>query len=318
MFVQLTLLTFYCRLATYRTFHYLCYLLMFLSAFMSVFRVIFSSIWCFRIHSDGLICKENQILMTVHAAVGISTNCLIFIMPIPMLWRLKNVSVPRRLGLIAIFSVGLIAVGACLSKAFVIKSVMKERDPTWGMPWIAIICEVELGAGLSCACLPMLRPLFLSTSWFSSTPKGPPPVDDIPKAEWRGDSGNGTALLRRAKAGWDGKSLTATWQGVQRYYHIRWGRKRSIIEVADLEGLGVLGSHWDYPNLPGESGKTGYIVSNSSETQVSGDIEYRGNQTPGEEKPLPSPTPPPRSHQLGISPGESRCLPRSKSTTTSQ
>jgi len=291
---------------------------------MSIFRVTFSSILCFRIHpNDGLICNDNATVIIAHATVGIATNVVIFVMPIPLLWGLKKVSMLKRLGLIVIFSVGLIAVGACISKIFVFKNVMKEGDPTWGMPWIAIVCQVEVGAGLTCACLPMVRPLFLYTSWFSHISKGTPPVDDIPKAEWSGGSGNGTALLRRAQAGWDGKSLTATWHGVQRYYHTRWGRKRSIIEVADLEGLGVLGSHCDYPSHPGGSGKAGHIVSDSTEmhgSQPAGDMEFecRGNQTPGENTPLPSLTPVPSCHKPRVSRDESRRLSKFQLSATSQ
>ncbi|RPB26901.1 hypothetical protein L211DRAFT_847044 [Terfezia boudieri ATCC MYA-4762] len=320
MFVQLTLLTFYCRLAPYRVLHYICYFVMFLTAFMSIFRVTFSSILCFHIHpNDGLICNDNMTLIVVHAVVGITTNFVAFMTPIPLLWMLKNVSVLKRLGLIVIFSVGLIAVAACLVKIFVFKEAIKAGDPSWGMARVAIICQVEVGAGLTCACLPMVRPLYLHTSWFSSTPRETPPVDVIPKVERRGGSGNGTALLRRARAGWEGKSLTATWNGVQRYYHTRCGRKRSIIEVADLEGLGVLGSRLDFPSHPGRSEKVGHNVPDSCGSQLAGDIasECRGNKTPGESTPLSSLTPVPSCHKARVTRDELRCLSRFQPSATS-
>ncbi|KAF8437024.1 hypothetical protein BGX38DRAFT_1274247 [Terfezia claveryi] len=321
MFVQLTLLTFYCRLAPYPVLHYICYFMMFLTAFMSFFRVTFSSILCFHIHpNDGLICNDNMTLIIVHSVVGITTNFVVFMTPIPLLWMLKNVSVLRRLGLIVIFSVGLIAVAACLSKIFVYRDAIKAGDPAWGMARIAIICQVEVGAGLTCACLPMVRPLFLNTSWFSSTPRGAPPVGDIPKAEWRGGSGNGTAVLRRAKMGWEGKSLTATWYGVQRYYHTHCGRKRSIIEVADLEGLGVLGYRLDFPSHPGRSEKVAHIVPDTCGSQLAGDMESEcpGNKTPGESTSLPSLTPVPSCHKARVSRDELRCLSRFQPSATPQ
>lgn len=287
---------------------------------MSIFRVTFSSILCFHIHpDDGLICHDNLSLVIAHAVIGVTTNVVLFVLPIPLLWKLKTISVPRRLGLIAIFSVGLIAVGACLSKVFVVKNVMREKDPSWGMSWMAVICQVEVGAGLTCACLPMLRPLLLRTS---TTPKGAPPVDDMPKEPRGGGSGNGTAILRRAKAGWDGKSLTATWHGVQRYYHTRWGRKRSIIEVADLEGLGVLGSQWDYPNHPGDVKASATPDSSEMhEFQIAGYREKQANQTSenqtlGEGTTLQSPTPVPSCHKPGISRDGSRRISRYQLSTT--
>ncbi|KAF8428544.1 hypothetical protein EV426DRAFT_714033 [Tirmania nivea] len=325
MFVQLTLLTFYCRISTCRAIHYLCYLIMFLAAAMTIFRAIFSGIMCFRIQPDAaLMCKDNKTLNISHAVVGITTNFVILIVPIPMLWRLKSISVLRRLGLVVIFSVGLIAIVSCSGKFAIIKMVMKKRDPTWGMSWIAVICQIEVGAGVICACLPMVRPLFLKNSWFSSAPKGSPPMDEVPKAEWGGNSGNGAVFLKRAKAGWEGKSLTATWQGVQRYYHTRWGRQRSIIEVADLEGLGVLGSLYDYPKKPLEgNGKYGHTRSDSAEmhrSQLVHDMRFgcRGNKTPGENTTLPSPTPVQRCHKTGVSWDESRRLSRFQPSTASE
>ena len=321
MFVQLTLLTFYCRLAPIRVLHYICYFLMFLSALMSILRVTFSSILCFHIHpDDGLICHDNMTLIKIHAAMGIGTNVIIFIIPIPLLWGLKNVSVMRRLGLIFIFSVGLIAVGACLTKIFVFKMVMESGDPSWGMPWIAILCQIEVGAGITCTCLPMVRPLLLNTRLFS---KRTPPMGDAPKAEQGGGSGDGTTLLRRAKTGWEGKSLTTTWQGVHRYYHTRWGRKRSIIEVADLEGVGVLSSHCEYPDHPGGGGKAGHFVSGSCEvrsSQLGGDMEFgcQGNQTPSERTPLPPLTLVSSCHKPGVSRDESRHLSKFQLSTASQ
>lgn len=238
MSVQLSLLTFYRRLSPSHTFHNVCNIMMFVVCSLSTSTIVLSGVWCFHEQPEGF-CNISPVAGLLLLGLGVSTNLIIFCLPIPMLWRLKNVSVLKRLGLIFIFSVGLIAVVACIGRAFIYRKAAMSSDPTWELPWIAVVSQIELGAGLSCACAPMLRALFLKTATYNSR-AAPRPVGDEHKGPRENEFGTGTLFVRRARGNWDAGSLTATWQGVQRYYHTRWGRKRSIIEVADLEGFGVL------------------------------------------------------------------------------
>lgn len=250
MTVILSVLTYYRRLSPARSFHILCYTVMAITVFNGTFRCTLGLIWCFHIDTGPGFCPNQNLVGLINVSIVIGLSFFIWCMPIPLLWKLKRASVLKRLALIATFCVGLIATIACASRFLVMNEAKKAKDPPWVSPWLFIIAQVEVCAGLIAASLPTLRPLWSRKPWSTSSGGGSLPGAKLKHMEERVDSGAGTKVLARAQAGWEVVSLTATWQGVQRYYHTRWGgRKRSIIEVMEIPGLGVLDQHLDNPFL---------------------------------------------------------------------
>ncbi|CAI4213997.1 unnamed protein product [Parascedosporium putredinis] len=116
-------------------------------------------------------CIPNHPFWEINAAGNILTDIMIFILPIPIL---KTLNLPRRQRhiLIGIFGLGFFTV--CISLVR-IRFLRQYEDFTWENVESSGWSMGELASGLTCACLPTLRPLIARYApWMStqSTPAG--------------------------------------------------------------------------------------------------------------------------------------------------
>ncbi|KAI9794057.1 MAG: hypothetical protein M1816_006682 [Peltula sp. TS41687] len=107
---------------------------------------------------DG-VCIDVVLLMRVTAIVNMASDIIILLMPMPVIWRLPQLSLGQKLGISAMF-----CLGGFLVRIFVLSQV-SETDPTWsdfnGAAWT----YAEACIGILSACLPMIRPLFTTFLW---------------------------------------------------------------------------------------------------------------------------------------------------------
>ncbi|CAG8953055.1 hypothetical protein HYFRA_00003249 [Hymenoscyphus fraxineus] len=108
-------------------------------------------------------CIKTRTLYIGAAIPNVITDFVILIMPLPYVWHLK-ISRQKRIGLSLTFIFGgLICVISFIRLVFVFKLDMEE-DLTWNFIDTLIWTAVETFGGIICACLPMLRPLFIKPS----------------------------------------------------------------------------------------------------------------------------------------------------------
>lgn len=116
-----------------------------------------------RKHNPGCCNPPALICYTV---VNITTDLILAIVPIPLIWKLQ-LNIQARISLVAILSLGLFAAVAGIIKQ---TNANQFRDPE---PYIkdtyTIWNFLELWIGIIAASLPALKPLF---SWFYDTARG--------------------------------------------------------------------------------------------------------------------------------------------------
>ncbi|KAI9930682.1 hypothetical protein ASPWEDRAFT_39579 [Aspergillus wentii DTO 134E9] len=96
---------------------------------------------------------------------NIATDVAILSLPAPQVWKLHT-SVLNRLGVIAIFGLGSFVLAASIYR-FSTLFAFDIMDLTWTLATPCTWCVVECAMGVTCACLPTLRPLFkLVSAWF--------------------------------------------------------------------------------------------------------------------------------------------------------
>lgn len=96
----------------------------------------------------------------------IIVDFLILILPIPMVLRLQ-LSFRQRLAILGIFLLGTLAAASSIARLIVYLrfdeiSVVHPNDRTYYMSGIFIVTVVEMDLAIISACLPTLRPLFIS------------------------------------------------------------------------------------------------------------------------------------------------------------
>jgi len=175
-FIKLSILLFYNYFASaHRTFHRLVRGLM---VFVSVgtLAMIIASImmcnppsdaWSVEVFLHGgqgihdFKCYDPTILWFFSAGFNLVTDFVIWVLPIPFLLNLQSMPVRRRLGLVAIFSVGILAIVASAIRLWIMtlwtSSFVEQGKQTgnfliWG--------QVEQHAGIISASIPFLRPIY--------------------------------------------------------------------------------------------------------------------------------------------------------------
>ncbi|KAL2256213.1 hypothetical protein VTK26DRAFT_2018 [Humicola hyalothermophila] len=100
-------------------------------------------------------CIPNIPFWYYNAAGNILTDVIIFVLPLPVLTRL-NLRKNQKLGLIGVFSLGFFT---CAISVIRIQYLKLSDDVTWDNVASSCWSISELCSGITCACLPTLRPL---------------------------------------------------------------------------------------------------------------------------------------------------------------
>ncbi|KAK4238313.1 hypothetical protein C8A03DRAFT_43912 [Achaetomium macrosporum] len=98
--------------------------------------------------------------LIAHAATTICSDFLVWVLPLPSLYRAK-LPLSQRLALIVLFSVGLLVVfAACIRTYWVHYVAEVTYDVTWEGLHLWVWTAVEVQLGVICGCVPWLKALF--------------------------------------------------------------------------------------------------------------------------------------------------------------
>ncbi|KAL8812469.1 MAG: hypothetical protein Q9200_000998 [Gallowayella weberi] len=103
-------------------------------------------------------CVNIDDFFIASGSVNVVLDFIIFVLPIPLLWRLRT-SFNQKLILRAIFTVAGFVVVVSIVRVVVLSRIGKT-DITWNFVNGGIWAETEPSVAVICACLPSLRPLF--------------------------------------------------------------------------------------------------------------------------------------------------------------
>ncbi|OHW95677.1 integral membrane protein [Colletotrichum incanum] len=106
-------------------------------------------------------CLNLQAVGYSSGGLAMAEDIAILLLPIPHVWQLK-ISLPRRLAVITLFSVGSLA---CVTSAIRIKYLVEYSttfDETWDHVDIVVWSFIEQSVAMLCASLPTLRLLLVS------------------------------------------------------------------------------------------------------------------------------------------------------------
>ncbi|KAI5858040.1 hypothetical protein BZA05DRAFT_470865 [Tricharina praecox] len=173
--IKVSLLLMYCRIFTFERIKWPVLVCGFLAVGWSGSIVFVSVFQCNPVRKawNPFMPGECIALKTAFIATGVPnivTDILILCVPAPLVWGL-NTTMPRRLSLLFIFSLGSFVVFASIYR-FITIFDFETSDTSWTLAKAVIWCLVECSAGVISACLPTLRPLIkLVAGGFNSTNK---------------------------------------------------------------------------------------------------------------------------------------------------
>ncbi|PGH27458.1 hypothetical protein AJ80_00937 [Polytolypa hystricis UAMH7299] len=161
--VKLSILASYLRIATSKTFVRLTWSLIALNiawgiAFM--FTLVFT---CMPVHHYWTAladqrCGNESSRVLAGTITNIITDILVLVLPMPTLWKLQ-LPAREKVVLIALMSLGLIACGASVVRAYYMYvSVDLTYDVTWMGYYIWVWNAIEVNLAVICASVPTLRP----------------------------------------------------------------------------------------------------------------------------------------------------------------
>lgn len=101
---------------------------------------------------------EQAVIMYTHSGVGIAIDIALLITPLIILWR-RLMFRKMKFRMLSIFSVGLFAVAAGITRLCIITSINMAIDTTWKTAIAAMWTDLEVHAGLIVSCFPAIHPL---------------------------------------------------------------------------------------------------------------------------------------------------------------
>ncbi|KAI4188042.1 MAG: hypothetical protein L6R41_002419 [Letrouitia leprolyta] len=166
-FAKYSILAFYYRIFAIPQFRHVLYII---TAVVTCYIIpvnLLCIFQCTPVHSFWDIgaqghCINIDRLFIASGSINVVLDFIIFVLPIPLLWRLRT-SFNQRLVLTATFTVAGFVVIVSIVRVVVLSRISK-KDLTWNYINGGIWAETEPSVAIICACLPSLRPLVAITS----------------------------------------------------------------------------------------------------------------------------------------------------------
>ncbi|KAF1917371.1 hypothetical protein BDU57DRAFT_570680 [Ampelomyces quisqualis] len=136
-------------------------------------------------------CINGALFMQISAAINITTDVVMFLIPLPLL-PLMKFNKKQRTALVLIFSIGLIPVIASTMRLCKIINAgspvaegksWQDGDSSWKRAWVPIWSQIEVDVGIIVASLPSLNPP-LKQVWTGTWPRRaltPSQLPDFPQ-----------------------------------------------------------------------------------------------------------------------------------------
>ncbi|PVH95286.1 hypothetical protein DM02DRAFT_571441 [Periconia macrospinosa] len=166
----------YQRIFRTRSFRIACWAIMAVTVIYAIWTLFGSIFVCFPIRAfwtkeQPSKCINQMVMWFTNAGFNILTDFAIIVLPMPVI-RSLNLARRQKQALIGIFAVGFFVCVVSILRLHSLVAISNSSDPTYDNPPAATWSSVEINVGITCSCLPCLRPLI--TRWFhgvlSSTP----------------------------------------------------------------------------------------------------------------------------------------------------
>ncbi|GLA36924.1 hypothetical protein AnigIFM63309_003421 [Aspergillus niger] len=168
-FVKTSILLFYLRLSPEKRFRQITYAIMAFVAAYSLTSILVFTLGCQPVaamwdvsKSAGAKCVDQFSFVYANAAFNVFSDVIILILPIRLCWSLQ-VSWRQKTMLLMLFILGSFACIVSCVRIITMMPFIHSSDFTWYKVTLATWCMVEINVGIICACLPVMRPLFLQT-----------------------------------------------------------------------------------------------------------------------------------------------------------
>ncbi|RSL60766.1 hypothetical protein CEP54_006575 [Fusarium duplospermum] len=110
----------------------------------------------------GVKCLDTNVTYFVPYTLNMTTDLLILILPLPVIWSLQ-MTVQRRLGVLAVLTTGGSAVLTSGLRAIILYEFATSPDFTWSLGEMVIISNVEMQVAIVAANMPALKAFY--TCW---------------------------------------------------------------------------------------------------------------------------------------------------------
>ncbi|CCX15043.1 hypothetical protein FPQ18DRAFT_300971 [Pyronema domesticum] len=109
---------------------------------------------------SGGVCLAPQVVYYPMAAINIVTDFVIWLLPVPMIIKAR-LTRREKLGLLWVFIIGGVAVGAAIVRPVYLRDIMEDGDPTWNMVNVSVWAMIEISIAIMCTSIPVIKPLVL-------------------------------------------------------------------------------------------------------------------------------------------------------------
>lgn len=167
--IKISILIFYLRIFPSDRFRLACHIMISLIASMALILSLTNAFecsplsrapqWIFNTPSGH--CLDRASLGIAGNSLNLASDVIVLFMPIKYLWQLSKVTTRKRLGLVLLFSFGILS---CIASAIRLHSVVtfykSMQDPTYHIAKTAIWSAIEVNIGIIAASVPVCRPFF--------------------------------------------------------------------------------------------------------------------------------------------------------------
>ncbi|KAK6353884.1 hypothetical protein TWF730_008307 [Orbilia blumenaviensis] len=166
LFIKLSILAFYVKISPQRWYQNTIYGV---GIFVIIWTIVFVFAFIFECPNPSRAwsldfprgCVNLPALYYSTASINIASDLIILLLPIPVLRRLQ-IDKRRKWALIAIFSVGVVAVAGSIARLWSLWKYQHTVDVSYDAIFILLFSHIEINLAIMCACAPALRPLFKS------------------------------------------------------------------------------------------------------------------------------------------------------------
>ncbi|KAJ8114955.1 hypothetical protein OPT61_g3276 [Boeremia exigua] len=163
---KISILLQYYRVFPTRKFRVSCWCAFALVVCYTIWTVFGSIFACVPVHAfwtkEPAHCIDQFAMWFTNAAINITTDFIIIILPMPVIRRLQ-LGKRQKSALIGIFAVGGFVCIVSILRLQSLVAISNSDDQSYDNPAAATWSSVETNVGIICSCLPLLRPLM--TKW---------------------------------------------------------------------------------------------------------------------------------------------------------
>ncbi|KAL5350807.1 hypothetical protein ACLOAV_004378 [Pseudogymnoascus australis] len=166
-FVKSSIIVQYLRIFVDKRMRIICWSLLVVVTLYSLTTVFLAAFTCYPFHffwdtnaKGPHTCLDQKSLWFANASLNIVSDIVVLICPMPALSQLQ---LPKRqkIGVMVVFALGGVTVIMSTLRLHSLYIISVSKDVSWDNVGASTWSMVELNTGITCACLPMLKPLIV-------------------------------------------------------------------------------------------------------------------------------------------------------------